>query len=435
MAEKKRFHSIKIDKKKCIGCVTCMKACPQKAIRIGKDKKARINYRICIECAECLRVCPHNAVVPITTKTSDLDKFKYKVALPSPVLFSQFGQYIMPEEILSVLKEVGFDYVKDGTVMCEMASKVMEEYLEEHKLPAPIISSTCPVVVRLIQGLFPALCDLIIPIEAPREIAARGLREEISRRDKIPAEDIGIFHITPCAAKMVSINYPESMEKSYLNGAISIREIYNMMMMKLKKSGLRPKLQTNIHVQDQISVIGIGWALPDGQVRSVKHHSVSVSGIHDTIKILKDVEAGKLKNIKYLECHTCPDGCVGGPLTVENRFVAKSNVLMLIRKYHDKKFVDDYTAKKLYKEGLFFFKSKVKPKPFPPLDKNRARALKKLKLKEEIIKKLPGDNCGVCGAPDCKTLADDIARNKAKLTDCRFFKGGTCDPNQKEGKS
>jgi hypothetical protein len=231
---------------------------------------------------------------------------------------------------------------------------------------------------------------------------------------------------------MVSINYPESMEKSYLNGAISIREIFNRMMMKLKKSDPLPTAQTNSKYQ--VSGIGIGWALPDGQVRSVKHHSVSVSGVFDTIKILKDVEAGKLKNIKYLECHTCPDGCVGGPLTVENRFVAKSNVLMLIRKYSGKKFVDNEKVKKLYKEGFFSFKSEVKPKPFPPLDKDRAKALKKLKLKEEIIKKLPGDNCGVCGAPDCKTLADDIVRNRAKLTDCRFFKGRICDPNQKEGK-
>ena len=429
MSKATQFHSIKIDKKKCIGCVICMKACPQKAIRIGKDKKAKIDRRTCIDCGECLRVCPYNAVIPITTKTSDLDKFKYKVALPSPVLYSQFGQHVMPNEILSVLKEIGFDYTCDETVMCEMTSRVIEKYLDEHKSKGPVISSVCPVVVRLIQGLFPSLCELILPIEPPREMAARNLREEISRREKIPKSEIGIFHITPCAAKMVSINYPESMEKSYLNGAISIRSIYNTMMMKLKKSKPLQMFQTQ-----NISGIGIGWALPGGEIRDIKHHSVSVSGVMDTIKILKDVEAGKLKNIRYLECLICPDGCVGGPLTVENRFVAKSNILMLIWMYGGKKCVSDYTAERLYKEGLFSFKREVKPRPFPPLDKNRTKALQKLKLKEEIIKQLPGFDCGVCGAPDCKTLADDIARNKAKLTDCLFFKEGACSPIQKEGK-
>jgi iron only hydrogenase large subunit-like protein len=423
MKETKRYHSIKIEKKKCIGCVTCMKACPVKAIRVGKDKKARIIDERCIDCGECLRVCPYEAVIPITTTTSDLKKFKYKAALPSPVLYSQFGQHVMPNETLSVLKEVGFDYAYDETIMCEMVSAAIEEYLEENHKPGPIISSTCPVVVRLIQRLFPALCELIIPIEPPREIGGKMIREEIAKKENIAKEDIGIFHITPCPAKMVSINYPESMEKSYLDGAIPIRGLYNSMMMKLKKTEPISMLQT----QSRISGIGLGWAAPGGEVRSVNHHSVSVAGVLDTIKILQDVEAGKLKDIKYLECLICPDGCLGGPLTVENRFVAQSNILMLIRMYSGKKGVNLFTAKKMYKAGFFSFKNKVKPKPYPPLDKDRARALQKLKKKEQLVKKLPAIDCGVCGAPDCKTLADDIVRGKAALQDCRFFQAQPAD--------
>ena len=423
MSETSRLHSVEIERNACIGCVSCMKACPTKAIRVGKDKKAYILYERCVDCGECLRVCPHEAVIPMTTSTSDLKKFKYNVALPSPVLYSQFGQHFMPNEILSALKEMGFDYAYDETIMCEMTSVVIEEYLEENHKPRPVISSTCPAVVRLIQRLFPGLCDLIVPVEPPREIAAKMLRDEICRKDNIAREDIGIFHITPCAAKMVSINYPESMERSYLDGAISIRGIYNEMMMKLKRSELLSMLQT----QSRISGMGIGWAVPGGEIRSVKHHSVSVSGVHDTIKILQDVEAGKLKDIEYLECLICPDGCLGGPLTVENRFMAKSNIMMLIRMYSGKKSVNPYTVKKMYKEGFFYFKNKVMPKPFAPLDKDRARALQKLQLKEDLIKKLPGIDCGVCGAPDCKTLGDDIAREKARLEDCRFFKKEECD--------
>lgn len=412
-------HSIKIENEKCIGCVACMKACPTKAIRIGKDKKAKIDPYRCIDCGECLRTCPYNAVVPKTTTKADLKKFKYKIALPSPVLYSQFGQNVMPNEILSALKDTGFDYVYDETLMCEMTSMVINEYLSEHKSKKPIIASACPVVIRLIQRLFPALCELIIPIEPPREIGGKDLRDEISWRDKIPKEDIGIFHITPCAAKIVSINFPESMEKSYLDGAISIREVYNQIMAKLKEKGRPPMLQ----MQSPISGIGLGWAIPESQVRGVKYHSVAVSGVQDTIEILQDVEAGKLKNIDYLECHICPDGCLGGTLTAENRFIAKSNILMLIRMYGGNRTVDTYAVKKLYKEGFFSFKSKVKAKPFPPLDKDRSKAIKKLRLKNEIIEKLSGTDCGLCGTPDCKTFADDIARNKAKLADCIFFRG------------
>ena len=431
MVETSRTHSIKIDKKKCIGCVTCMKACPTRAIRVGREKcnKARIIYRKCIDCGECLRVCPHEAVVPITTPASDLEKYKYKVALTSPVLYSQFGQDITPHEVLSVLGEIGFDFAYDDSLMCEMTSMANEMYLKERKKPGPVISSICPVVVRLIQGMFPSLCELIIPIEPPREIAAKNLRAEISWKEKISPEDIGIFHITPCPAKVVSINYPASMEKSHLNGAISIRDIYNRMMMKLKKSRPPALLQT----QNPISGIGLAWALPGSQVRSLKYHSVSVSGVYDTIKILKDVEAGKLKNIKYLECLICPDGCLGGPLTAENRFVAKSNILMLVMRYEGKKTVDRNTVKRLYEEGFFSFTSSVKPKPFPPLDKKRSLALKKLKSKEELIKKLPGIDCGVCGSPDCKTLADDIVRGEAKREYCRLYIEETHEDNEDKG--
>jgi ArsR family metal-binding transcriptional regulator len=75
----------------------------------------------------------------------------------------------------------------------------------------------------------------------------------------------------------------------------------------------------------------------------------------------------------------------------------------------------------MYNAGFFSFENKVKPKPFPPLDQDRREALRKLQLKEKLIKKLPGTDCGVCGAPDCKTLADDVVRGQAKLEDCLFF--------------
>ncbi|KPJ72574.1 hypothetical protein AMJ52_05875 [candidate division TA06 bacterium DG_78] len=418
MAETSLFHSIRIDKKKCIGCVACMKICPTRAIRI-RNQKANIAYGKCIDCGECMRVCPQNAIVPITTSSADLNRFKYKVALPSPVLYFQFGHHIMPHEILSVLKEIGFNHVYDEALVCEMVGLAIEQYLDENKSPRPIISSTCPVVVRLIQRLFPTLCKNIVPIEPPREIAAKNLRDELSKEKNLLKEDIGIIHITPCAAKMVSINHPATMKKSFLDGAISIREIYNSIMMKIKKLGRPSILQT----QNRISGIGIGWSIPGGEIRALKYHNcVSVSGLHDTIKILEDVESGKLKDIEYLECLICPDGCVGGPLTVENRFIAKSNALRLIRMYGGKKRVDSNFVKKLYNDKFFSFESSVQPKPFPPLDTDRTKAIKKLKFKEKIARKLSGKDCGLCGAPDCITFAEDVARGEAKLEDCIYIK-------------
>jgi Na+-translocating ferredoxin:NAD+ oxidoreductase RNF subunit RnfB len=37
---------------------------------------------------------------------------------------------------------------------------------------------------------------------------------------------------------------------------------------------------------------------------------------------------------------------------------------------------------------------------------------------EELYKTFPGLDCGSCGAPTCKALAEDIVRGVAKETDC-----------------
>ena len=174
-----------------------------------------------------------------------------------------------------------------------------------------------------------------------------------------------------------------------------------------------------------VSGIGIGWSMSGGESRSLKYlHTVSVSGVYDTIKILEDVESGRLKDIEYLECLICPDGCIGGPLTVENRFIAQSNISRLIRIYGSKKTIDTPTIRRMYEERFFLFERSVEPKPFPGLDQERSEAIRALNKKKSILKNLPGTDCGACGAPDCATLAEDIALGNAHMHDCIFLQGG-----------
>ncbi|HBG15269.1 MAG TPA: hypothetical protein DDW93_00685, partial [Firmicutes bacterium] len=45
-------------------------------------------------------------------------------------------------------------------------------------------------------------------------------------------------------------------------------------------------------------------------------------------------------------------------------------------------------------------------------------AIKKMGQLEEIVSKLPGIDCGACGSPTCRSLAEDIVQGKAQLTDC-----------------
>lgn len=406
-------HSIQINKEKCVGCVLCMKACPTKAIRIYSGK-AEIDSELCVDCGECYRVCPYDAVTPLTTSYGDLKQFKFKVAIPSPTLYTQFGREVMPNQILLALKKIGFDYVYDGAWMCEMINAAIEKYLKDNPTPRPMISTVCPATIRLICHLYPNLIDHIIPIDVPRETAARFLREKVSKEYNIKRNEIGIIHISSCAAKMVSIKNPVGLSASQLDGAISVREIYSKLFRALNN------LDEEVILQ-QSSGVGLGWAVAGGESNGINlENCLAVSGVSDVINILDDVEAGKLKEIDYLECLVCPNGCVGGPLNVENRHLAKRKAETLVEMYGKKSRVTSKMIKNRYESGFFFLEKKIKAQPFPPLDTNPKKAIKKYKDLEHIVKLLGGKDCGACGAPDCRTLAKDIVQGIAKITDCVF---------------
>jgi iron only hydrogenase large subunit-like protein len=412
-------HSLQINAEKCIGCVHCMIACPTKAIRI-KDGKARIIDELCIDCGECIRFCPQDAIDSRTTSFLDLKAFQYKVAIPATVLYGQFDNMTLPNEILFALRRVGFDYVYELSTICELNNAAIEMYLDTHSKPRPLIASTCPVVIRLIQRRFPSLCELIVPIEPPREIAAKILRANLPRVSKVPAANIGIIHITPCPAKMVSINHPASMEKSYLDGAISIRDIFKTIYQALRQSK-EDTIMCHLFPETIFSGIGVGTALSGGETRGLTHRrTVAVSGVRDTMRVLNQVELGLLKDVDLLECTVCPDGCIGGPLTVENRFLAKSRILRLVNQMSERTVVDSSDMSLLYHKDFLSFSHPVEPVEAPPLDADPVQAIQKAARRNEIFDLLPRKDCGACGAPDCRTLADDIVRGRAALADCPF---------------
>ena len=112
-------------------------------------------------------------------------------------------------------------------------------------------------------------------------------------------------------------------------------------------------------------------------------------------------------------CAVC--GCVGGVLTVENPYVARAK-LKRIRKYRP------VSCNHIDGEDLsaFFWDEAVEYEPVLELDADFRTAMEKMKTMREIEARLYGMDCGSCGAPSCKALAEDIVRGFATEEACIF---------------
>jgi len=147
-------HSVSLDVSKCKGCTHCLQRCPTEAIRV-RDGRAAINSQKCIDCGECIRVCPYNAKKATHDSLDCLENYKYKIALPAPALYGQFDNLDDIDFVIQGLLDMGFDDVFEVAKAAEYVSGYTRQYLRQEGLKKPVISSACPVVVRLIRMRFP----------------------------------------------------------------------------------------------------------------------------------------------------------------------------------------------------------------------------------------------------------------------------------------
>ena len=72
-------------------------------------------------------------------------------------------------------------------------------------------------------------------------------------------------------------------------------------------------------------------------------------------------------------------------------------------------------------EELMTWTQSVEYEPVYNLGETMMESFARLSRIEALSKQLPGLDCGACGAPSCKALAEDIARGAAKEEDCVYI--------------
>lgn len=406
------FHSVRLDHDKCKGCTNCIKHCPTEAIRV-RGGKAQIIAERCIDCGECIRVCPYHAKIAYTDPFSDIGRFKYKIALPAPSLYGQFKNLSSIDRVVLGLKLMGFDDVYEVARGADIVSCAIRQKIKGKK-NLPVISSACPAIVRLIQVRFPSLIDNILDLQSPMEMAAIAAKREYVQKYGVAESEIGAFFITPCPAKMTSIKNPYGIEKSRVDGAFSVIDIYGLLAGQLKKPGLVEREGSTA------SVCGVGWANSGGEASAAGiENSLAVDGIGNIIKVLEEIENLKLGDLQFFEGLACPGGCVGGPLTFENPYVARTRIMSLSKKIKNTAPSCEY-AQPYIDDGSVNFDHAIKAQSIMRIDADMVTAMKKLEEIENITRRLPGLDCGSCGSPSCRAMAEDIVRGDAKEMDCIF---------------
>ena len=392
------LKTVVLDDEKCIGCITCMRRCPTEAIRIVNGK-AKIQYEKCINCGECIRSCKGGAKRPVYDSFDLVKSYPYKIALPSPSLFGQFNHLDDPNYVIEGLLALGFDEVFEVGLAAELVTDCSKKLMAEGKLPRPVISTACPAVVELILMKFHELADHMLEVYAPAKIAANLAKKRAIGRG-IPADDIGIFFISPCPAKVYSLHKEEVSNEKYISGVLSQSDVYFRLVEKMNKIEKPRKLGKCGH-------FGINWGSSGGESNGLGlGNYIHCSGIRNVLGLLTEMSDGKLDGADFVEMNVCPGGCVGGVLNVENPFIARNKMRQLAEKMK----TPPATMEEFGLTTDFFLWDK-EPEPITSFrfDSDVFAAMEKMMLVEEYLKKLPGIDCGACGAPSCRTHAEDVA--------------------------
>ncbi len=402
-------HSVSLEEEKCIGCTHCLRRCPTEAIRI-RDGHAVINASRCIDCGMCIQICPQKAKHVTNEKFSSLPKDKYTIALPAPSLYAQFDNLEDVDIVLQGLLDIGFNDVYEVSRAAELVSEYTRRYMKRPGIQKPVISSACPVITRLISLRYPYLCDNVLPIASPLEVAAKRARKRaLEKNPELSEKDICVCFISPCAAKA---SFVKANPSCGIDMVFSMRDIYVELLGVMKQDKMPLPLSRS-------GRIGIGWAAVGGEATAVLSDDyLSADGIDNCVRVLEEIDNGSLDDVDFIELNACTVGCVGGCMTVVNPFIAHARMRTLRRFLPISRHTAEEDVQTTDIPEEYMVQKGLEYSPVSALTNDRSLAISLMSDIEKLRKELPGLDCGSCGSPTCAAFAADVVRGLSKRENC-----------------
>jgi len=324
---------------------------------------------VCTHCGQCVAVCPtgalteNDATYEIIEALADPEKVVVVQTAPAVrvAIGEEFGKApgsIVTGQMVSALKQIGFDYVFDtdftaDLTILEEGTELLErlnKFLGGDAKALPILTSCCPAWVNFIESQFPELIDIPSTAKSPQQMFGAVAKSYFAEKLNVPREKMVVVSVMPCLAK----KYEATREEFSVNGnpdvdiVISTRELahlikrVNINLQELEESDFDSPLglSTGAGV-----IFGATGGVIEAAVRTayevhtkkplpkidfeelrgfegVRVASVDVDGLMLNIGIahglgnaralLEEVRDGNPRNLHAIEVMACPGGCIGG---------------------------------------------------------------------------------------------------------------------------
>lgn len=377
----------------CRDCYKCVRYCPLKAIKVEGDSSHVIPHE-CIDDGLCSLVCPKGAREIV----NQWDTFHTYLQDGEDIVVSLAPTYLGlredPYHFIGMLSYIGVWRVEENAWVVPPISAA---YWGNNQLQ-PLITSSCPSVVRLIQVHFPKLVPHLAPFVSPMVLHGRYLRKQYPQAK--------IVYVDACAAK--------KGEREQFSSDIDVVLTYQEVFQGLRRLGLKfPHIEKREpHIRGNAA--GRRFALSGGWKQSVTGHEINhkiwaVSGFHECIQFLQALQDGKVQG-DWAELLLCEGGCLGGPgfNHREDSFIRQSRLMSRLITHGG----GEHPLEPEEEISRSFVPAPLAKTSIPP---DEVLALLQRSGKEDPVDQL---NCGACGYNTCKDQAIAVIKGKAEISMC-----------------
>ena len=389
-------------KQECHDCYKCIRECYVKAIKIENGSASVLSDK-CIACGQCVTACPSGA----KRVRNDIDKVKALITAKKKIYVSLAptwaGVFELPiPKMVAILKKLGFYAVSETALGAQEVSIKCTQILNEGQ-NGLYISSACPVIVDYIKYYRPEFAENIVPIASPALTHAKILRETYG-------DDIAVVFIGPCIGKKNEAdNHPELIDV-----ALTFEELnfwINDEYIKTREL----EVDYNDKFIPDTAYEGALYPIEGGMNETMKKSGlnddvtlINVSSLASFEKSLNGLDKDKIHKKIFVEALACDGGCINGPcVNTEKSTIAITSEILGKIKYRD-----NIPTKAQTVVNIPYQAQPVRKEEFSIED--MAEAMKR------IGKTMEADqlNCGGCGYPTCRDLAQALLRGDAEPSMC-----------------